>query len=68
MDNKVVNISFNIWASNEEEGAELKRLICEFIDWHGSRGHKVTAKKLSVALSKWQDNLFVRNSIIKHFS
>lgn len=67
MNDKIVNISFNVWANSKEEGAALRKSICEFIDWFGQRGVKVSASKLNEAISKWQSNALVKNSIIKHF-
>lgn len=67
MDDKIVNISFNIWASSEAEAEELKKEICAFIDWHGQQGRKVSASKLIAAIRKWQNNPFVKQSIINHF-
>lgn len=67
MNDKVVNISFNVWANNEEEGARLKQTICDFIDWFGQKGIKVTASKLTEAIDKWQANTLVRNRVINHF-
>lgn len=67
MDNKVVKIEFNVWANDEAEGEELKREICDFIEWHGRQGRKVTAAKLTEAIRKWQFNPLVKNSIINHF-
>lgn len=68
MNDKIVNISFNVWANSEEEGALLHKSICEFIDWFGQRGVKVSASKLNEAISKWQSNMLIKNSIIKHFN
>lgn len=67
MNDKIVNISFNVWANSEEEAKELHNSICEFIDWFGQRGIKVSASKLNEAISRWQSNALVKNSIIKHF-
>lgn len=67
MNDKIVNISFNIWANNEDEAKELRKSICDFIDWFGQRGIKVSASKLNDAISKWQDNMLVKNSIVKYF-
>lgn len=68
MNDKVVNISFNVWANNENEAKELRAAICDFIDWFGQRGVKVSASKMTEGISKWQSNFIVKNSIIKHFS
>ena len=67
MDDKIIKIEFNIWATNEEEVAELRKEICAFIDFHGQHGRKVSARKLTEALRRWQSNPFVRQSIIAHF-
>ena len=68
MNDKIVNISFNIWANNEDEAKELRKSICDFIDWFGQRGVKVTASKLTNAIDRWQVNPLVRNRIINHFN
>jgi hypothetical protein len=68
MYDKVVKIEFNVWADSEQEGEELKKAIVDFINWHGERGRKVSASRLTEALKRWQDNVLARNSIIKHFS
>ena len=68
MNDKVVNISFNVWANDENEAQELKMAVCNFIDWFGQRGIKVSASKLTEAINNWQNNFIVKNSIIKHFS
>ena len=68
MYDKVVKIEFNVWANDEQEGEELKKAICEFINWHGQQGRKVSAPRLTEAIKGWQNNIIVKNSIIKHFS
>ena len=67
MNDKIVNISFNVWANDEKEAEELKAAVCNFIDWFGQRGIKVTASKLSAAINRWQSNVLVKNSVINHF-
>ena len=67
MDDKVVNVSFRIWASDESEAAELSREIGIFIDEQGRNGRKVTAKKLLQAINKWKDNSMVRNALNNYF-
>ena len=67
MNDKIVNISFNVWANSEEEGIRLRKSICDFIEWFGQRGIKVSASKLDEAIGNWQKNTLVKNSIIKHF-
>ena len=67
MDDKIVKISFNVWANDDAEGEKLRKMICDFVDWQGSQGRKVTAKKLCDALCKWQSNPIVKTTIINHF-
>lgn len=67
MNDKIVNISFNIWANDENEGAELKKMICDFIDWHGSQGRKVTAGGLIDAMKKMQSSSLAMNMVNKQF-
>lgn len=67
MNDKIVNISFNVWANDEAEGVALRKSFCDFIDWFGQRGIKVTANKLTEAVNNWQRNLLVKNNIINHF-
>lgn len=67
MNDKIVNISFNVWANDESEGAELKKMICEFIDWNGSQGRKVTASGLIDAMTKMRNSSLAMNMIIKQF-
>lgn len=67
MNDKVVNISFNVWANDENEGLELKNMICNFIDWHGSQGRKVTASGLIDAMKKMQESSLAMNMVNKRF-
>ena len=67
MDDKIIKIEFNLWATSEEEVAILRKEICAFIDYHGQQGRKVSARKLIEALRRWQSNPFVKQSIINHF-
>ena len=68
MNDKIVNISFNVWANNEDEAKELHDAICRFIDWFGQRGIKVCANKMTQAINNWQNNAIVKNSIIRYFN
>ena len=67
MNDKIVNISFNVWANNNEEAVELHKAICDFIDWFGQMGVKVSASKLTAGINNWQGNILVKNSVIKYF-
>lgn len=67
MEDKVVNISFNVWANDDNEAEALKKAFCDFVDWFGQRGIKVTASKLTNAVNNWQNNILVKNSVINYF-
>lgn len=67
MNDKVVTISFKVWANNEEEAKTLSREFGNFVNEQGQQGRKVTANKLTEALRKWQSHPLVKNAIINHF-
>lgn len=67
MDDKIVRIEFNIWASSEEDGQMLREAIAGFIREHGEQGRKVSARKLAEAIGRWKENALVRNRIISYF-
>lgn len=64
---QVSKITFNVWAESEAEAEELSRAIGAFIDEQGQQGRRVTAKKLTEAISRWKENPLVRNTIINYF-
>lgn len=68
MNDKIVKITFNIWANSDEDGEELKRELGAFIDHMGQQGRKVTAAKLAEAIRSWQKNPMVKNYIINYFN
>lgn len=61
-------ITFNIYASNEQEIEVLRFVITEFIRLHAEQGRAVTAEKLTRALQNWEKNPIVRNRIIDYFN
>lgn len=67
MNDKVVTITFKVWANNEEEAETLSRELGNFVNEQGQQGRKVTALKLTEALRKWQTNPLVKSAIINHF-
>ena len=67
MDDKVIKIEVSIWASSEEEGAALRQAIVGFINEHAAEGRRVTARKVTEALSRWKSNPIVRTGIINYF-
>lgn len=58
---KGFEIKFNIYAETQEEADTATQVIKAFISEMASRGIAVTAKKLSSAVTKWKDNVFVVN-------
>lgn len=67
MDDKVVDVKFRIWATDESEAAELSKEIGIFIDEQGKQGRKITAKRLLQAIHKWKGNYMVRNALNNYF-
>ena len=63
----VYNVEIPIYAENEAEAAEFRQTIVWFINLHRSNGRAVTAKKVSDAIKKWDNNPLVKNRIINHF-
>lgn len=61
------NISFNIYASSDEEAERGRQAIIKFIDFVGQRGAKVSGNKLSDAVEKMQHEPFIVNQIIHFF-
>lgn len=68
MADKIVTIQFKVWADDEHEATILSQAMGAFVDELGHMGKKVTAAKLTEAMSKWKDNILVRQSILNHFN
>lgn len=60
-------ITFNIYAEDAQEVEDMRKAIVAFIGLHASQCRAVTAKKVSLAISKWDKNPIVRNKIIEYF-
>lgn len=65
---KIVTISFKVWANDDSEADTLSRELGAFVDEQGKQGRKVTAAKLTEALRRWQNNVLVRNAVNSHFA
>lgn len=59
MDKEIARVEFKVWG-NAQEGEELRQTICGFINAYGQMGIKVTAPKLTEAIRKWGNNIFVK--------
>ena len=60
-------IKFKLYAETQEEVDEAARVIQSFVNEHAKDGRAVTAKKLSEANPKWEENFLVKKQIIKYF-
>lgn len=65
---KGFEIKFNIYADSQEEADMASKAIKEFISEHAKQGRAVTATKIANAISKWKDNVLVKNRIINYFT
>ena len=60
-------ITFNIYASSEEEAERGRKAIVTFINIIGQQGAKVSGDKLHEAIGKLPHSPFVFNQILKFF-
>lgn len=67
MDKSIRPITFNIYASSDEEAEKGRRAIIQFINIMGQHGAMVSGNKIADAVSKLNDNSFVTSQIIKFF-
>ena len=67
MEQAVRNISFNIYASSDEEAERGKKAIVQFINIMGQQGAKVSGNKLSDAVKMLNTSPFITSQIIKFF-
>jgi hypothetical protein len=63
----IKKISFNIYASTDEEAEKGRKAIIQFIDIMGQHGAMVTGNKLDQALKKLYTSPFVTSQIINFF-
>ena len=63
----IKNISFNIYASSDEEAEKGRQAIVKFIDIIGQHGAKVSGNKLSEAVAIMQRTPFIATQIINFF-
>lgn len=67
MEQAVRNISFNIYASSDEEAERGRKAIIQFINIMGQHGAMVSGDKLAEAAAKLPENSFILSQIIKFF-
>ena len=67
MEHGIRNISFNIYASSDEEAEKGRMAIVQFIDIMGQNGARVSGNRLADAVSKLYESPFITSQIIKFF-
>ena len=60
-------ITFNVYARNEQEVADLRLAIVGFISAHAHQGRAIDAARLAQAIVNWDRNPLVKNQIINYF-
>ena len=64
---KIRPITFNIYASTDEEAEKGRKAIIQFINIMGQQGAKVSGNKIAEAVAKLNDSPFIASQIIKFF-
>ena len=67
MEQEIRQISFNIYASSDEEAERGRKAIVEFINIMGQHGAMVSGNKLADALNMLYSNSFITSQIIQFF-
>lgn len=60
-------ITFNIYASTDDEAEKGRKAIIRFINIMGQHGGKVSGSKIEEAVGKLHSNSFITSQIIKFF-
>lgn len=60
-------ITFNIYASTDEEAERGRKAIIQFINIVGQQGAKVSGNKISEAVSRLCNSPFIASQIFKFF-
>jgi hypothetical protein len=64
---EIKNISFNIYASSDEEAERGRQAIITFINIMGQHGARVTGDKMAEAVALMQSTPFIAAQIINFF-
>ena len=67
MEQEIRAITFNIYASSEEEAQRGRKAIIQFINIMGQHGAKVSGSKLAEAVGKLNSSPYVTSQIIRFF-
>ena len=64
---QVRQITFNIYASSDEEAERGRKAIIQFINIMGQHGAMVSGEKLASAISKLNSSPFIFSQILNFF-
>lgn len=64
---QIRQITFNIYASTDEEAARGRKAIVDFINIVGQHGGKVSGDKIVEAMGKLNSSPFIASQIINFF-
>lgn len=64
---EIRNISFNIYANDDEEAERGRNAIVKFISIMGQHGAKVSGGRIAEAVSRLNNSPFITSQIIKFF-
>ena len=64
---QIRKITFNIYASTDEEAERGRKAIIQFINIMGQHGAKVSGSKIADAVGRLSSNPFVASQIINFF-
>ena len=67
MEQKIKNISFNIYARDDDEAERGRKAIVKFISIMGQHGAMVSGDKLHDAVSMLNNSPFITSQIIRFF-
>ncbi len=67
MDQNIRQISFNIYADNDQEAERGRKAIIQFINIMGQHGAMVSGNKIAEAVAKLNESPFITSQIIKFF-
>lgn len=67
MEHRIRPITFNIYATTDEEAEKGRKAIIQFINIMGQHGAKVSGDKLSEAIGRLHSNSFITSQIINFF-
>lgn len=54
-------VKFNVYADSQEEADQAAGAIKGFISKMASKGVAVSGRKITAAVERWKDNIFVQN-------